>query len=312
MPEIPFDLVRLEGLQELHAQISALRGILDAFGRGDFLLDIRLRGAVAGHLKNLQAGLLHLCWQIQQVAAGDFSQRVEFMGEFSSSFNSMVEQLDLALATLRQKEAELTQLTMALQRELNQKAETLEALGKSETRFRYMAEHDLLTGVCNRRAFYDLAIMELEYAYRTDQSCVLVLFDIDHFKYFNDTYGHLEGDAALRHVTQTVAGGLREQDLLGRYGGEEFVLLLPSITKEDGSKTAERLRRLIADSPVETKSGPASITISMGLVFISPSAGKERNVSFLEEFIGYADNALYIAKESGRNTLVVFPCSKLK
>ncbi|MCC8194422.1 MAG: GGDEF domain-containing protein, partial [Deltaproteobacteria bacterium] len=222
MPQIPPEFAEVEGLAAVHEQMSKLRDVLDAFSRGDFSPDVRLRGVIARRLKTLQASLLHLCWQIQQVANGDFTQRVDFLGEFASSFNSMVEQLDTALTSLRHKEEELTRLTLALQHEVEQKAEALEALSKSEARFRYMAEHDVLTGVCNRRSFYDLAVMELELARKERQPCGLMIFDLDHFKRFNDTYGHLDGDAALRHVTQTIKSELRKQDILGRYGGEEF------------------------------------------------------------------------------------------
>ena len=305
MPEIPPELSGIEGLAAIHEQMSKLRDLLDSFSRGDFAPSVRLRGVLAGRLKTLQASLLHLCWQIQQVAGGDFTQRVDFLGEFATSFNSMVEQLDAALTALRHKEEELTRLTLALQHEVGQKAEALEALSKSEARFRYMAEHDPLTGVCNRRSFYDLAAMELERARREHLPCVLIIFDIDHFKRFNDTYGHLDGDAALRHVTHTVKHELRDQDILGRYGGEEFVLLLPGVDQENGEYIAERLRLAVANTPVVTKTaGQAVVTISVGLVLIPPDGPEERKVPFLERYLDFADAALYRAKESGRNRVM--------
>lgn len=308
MPEIPPELTDVEGLPALRDHVEKLRDILDAFSRGDFSSNIKLRGVIAGRLKNLQAGLLHLCWQCQQVAEGDFTQRVEFLGEFANSFNSMVEQLDSALTSLRHKEEELTRLTLALQREVGEKADALEALGKSEARFRYMAEHDALTGIYNRRSFYDLAVMELERARKESVPCALIIFDIDHFKRFNDTYGHLDGDAALRHVTGTVSHGLRDQDIFGRYGGEEFVLLLPDVGKSTGRNVAERLRNAVAASPVMTRTaGPATVTVSMGLVFVPPGGEDEVKVSHLEKYLGQADEALYQAKERGRNRLVVSP-----
>ncbi|SBW03300.1 Response regulator PleD (fragment) [uncultured delta proteobacterium] len=173
-----------------------------------------------------------------------------------------------------------------------------------------MAEHDPLTEVCNRRSFYDLAVMELERARKENRPCVLVIFDIDHFKRFNDSYGHLDGDAALRHLTQTVKNELRGPDILGRYGGEEFVLLLPGVDQPTGEAIAERLRLAVATSPVPTKTaGPVTITISMGLVLVPPEGNEERKVSFLERYLGFADNALYAAKESGRNRLMASSCA---
>lgn len=305
VPGIPPGIADVEGLVTIHEEVGKLRDILDAFSRGDLSPEIRMRGVVAGRLKTLRAGLLHLCWQIQQVADGDFSHRVDFLGEFASSFNSMVAQLDAALTTLRRKEEELTNLTEALQNEVAQKAEALEALSKSESRFRYMAEHDPLTGVCNRRSFYDLATMDLDQARKSGVSCTLIMFDIDHFKLFNDAFGHLDGDAALRHVTQTVKAELRQEDILGRYGGEEFVVLLPGPGKRAGVRVAERLRNAVASTPVETGSGmSATITISIGLVCVPARHKGERTVSFLEKILGFADSALYEAKNSGRNRVV--------
>lgn len=306
MPDIPPELANVAGLSDIRANVKALRDILEAFARGDFSPNIHMRGVVAGRLKTLQAGLLHLCWQIQQVAGGDFTQRVDFLGEFATSFNSMVAQLDEALTALRHKERELTRLTIALQHEIEQKNELLDALSQSETRFRYMAEHDALTGVCNRRSFYNLAVMELERSRKNSVSCVLMMIDIDHFKHFNDTYGHLNGDAALRHLTQVIKKELRDQDIFGRYGGEEFVLLFPGGNAKTGLSIAERLRRAVAASGVETKSdGKIPVTISIGIIPVLPDGTEECKVSCLEKYLAAADSALYKAKESGRNRVAI-------
>ncbi|MDL2210867.1 GGDEF domain-containing protein [Desulfovibrio sp. OttesenSCG-928-O18] len=304
-PELPPEVADNEKLRALHDLLAGLRHILTSFAKGDLSQDILLRGVVAGKLKGLQAHLLHLTWQIQQVAAGDFTQRVEFMGDFAKAFNSMVEQLDSALTALRHKEEELTSITQALRHEVQQKDNALVALSKSEARFRYMAEHDTLTGVLNRRSFYDLAALELDIARQKQFPCNLVMLDIDHFKRFNDTYGHLEGDAALRHVTETAKAALRQEDLMGRYGGEEFVLFLPHTDLEEGKNIADRLRIAIADSPVQTKRGPVPVTVSMGLAHVPPDLGKKRDVPFLEEALGLADDALYAAKKAGRNCLMI-------
>lgn len=308
LPEIPEELAGVDGLLELRGKLRTLRDILDSFSRGDFSPEIRLRGVMAGRLKTLQANLLHLCWQIEQVAGGDFTQRVDFLGEFSTSFNSMVEQLDTALTTLRHKEEELTLLTVALQREVREKADAMEALSRSEARFRYMAEHDPLTGVCNRRSFYDLAVMDLEKARKSGQPCTLLMFDIDFFKRFNDTYGHLEGDATLRHVAATIKRQMREQDIFGRYGGEEFVILLPGLDKEAGKVVAERIRAAVESAPVVIKEvGPVLVTISIGGIAIAAEGREERKTDFLEKILGLADEMLYNAKKAGRNRVKFSP-----
>lgn len=303
-PEMPPETDNYEKARAVHEYLTTLRSILDAFARGDLSGDIKLRGVVAGRLKALQANLLHLTWQIQQVAGGDFTQRVEFMGEYAAAFNSMVEQLDNALRALRSKEEALTGLTHALQTEVAEKAEALAALSKSEARFKHMAEHDALTGVLNRRSFYELAAVEFKRAEEKNYPCSLALIDIDFFKKLNDSYGHLEGDAALRHVTQTMTAALRHGGIIGRYGGEEFVVLLAGPDLDTAKKVAERLRVFVAESPLQTPKGPISMTISIGLAHVSPGHGKSREGSFCEFVLNIADEALYAAKHAGRNRLV--------
>lgn len=305
-PSFPPEFDAVQGLSEAHAYLAELRRLLNDFAKGDLTSDIRLRGILAGRLKALQANLLHLTWQIQQVADGDFTQRVDFMGEFSTAFNSMVEQLDGALASLRRKEEELTRLTLALQDEVAQKGRALSALRESEASFRYMAEHDALTGTLNRRSFFEAAGVEMLRAKTLNYNCSIAILDIDHFKRFNDTYGHIEGDGALRHVTRTISSGLRQGDLMARYGGEEFVLLLPVADRDTAQRVIERLRKKIADTPVETQeAGPVSVTVSIGLASIPPKIGGKRDAAFLEEALKHADEALYVAKRTGRNKLIV-------
>lgn len=304
-PEFPQKFAESVKFHEIHEYFVELRAILNDFSRGELKHDIRLRGVLAGRLKALQANLLHLTWQIQQVAQGDFSQRVDFLGEFSDSFNDMVVQLDTAVTALKQKEEELTALTRALQSEVEQKTAVLTALRKSEANFRYLAEHDVLTGALNRRAFFDAAIVEVARARKAGVYCSAAILDIDKFKRFNDTYGHLEGDNALKHVTGVVKSALRQNDLLGRYGGEEFVILFPAVDKAVGGHVAERIRQTVADSPVRLKNGEeVQVTVSIGLANIPPGLGGKRDQAFLEEVFRHADSALYMAKIN-RNELVV-------
>lgn len=308
LPEIPpLAGDECDKLRALHDHLVELRSVLDAFAKGYLSGDITLRGVIAGRLKALQANLLHLTWQIQQVAEGDFSQRVEFMGAYAAAFNSMVEQLDNALTSLRHKEEELTKLTEALQIEVAEKAEALAALRKSEAQFKHMAEHDALTGVLNRRSFYELASAEFKRAEEQGYPCSLALIDIDFFKKINDKYGHLEGDAALRHLTQTMEASLRHGGFVGRYGGEEFVVLLSGLDFDTAKKVAERLRKTVAESPLQTPKGTINMTISIGLAHVAPGHGHARDAAFFESVLNIADEALYTAKESGRNCLVVAP-----
>ena len=305
-PDLPAGAKGAEKFAAIDLYLRSLRTLLQSFARGDLQPEITLRGALAGSLKALQANLHHLTWQIHQVASGDFTQRVDFLGEFAVSFNSMVEKLDNALAELRLKEEELTRLTAALQDEVEQKSELLEALRKSEASFRYKAAHDPLTGILNRRSFYDMAAMELERTQKDGKPCCIGLFDIDTFKRFNDGHGHIAGDSAIRHTTTIGKRLLRQNDIMGRFGGDEIVFLLSSVDTHVGASVAERLRSCVAQTPVSIAADQtAPMTISIGLSCILPDIPDQRDVAFLEKVISHADSALYAAKNAGRNTVAV-------
>lgn len=157
-----------------------------------------------------------------------------------------------------------------------------------------MAVTDPLTGVHNRRGFRLLAEQQVKGANRYSQPLAVMMIDLDHFKEINDQYGHQVGDQVLQGVTQRLEGELREADLLGRYGGEEFIILLPNTGHEGGLQIAHRLLNTIRQSPLQTTAGPIEMTISIGL-----SSGREDLA--LDEMIQSADRSLYRAKESGRD-----------
>jgi diguanylate cyclase (GGDEF)-like protein len=144
------------------------------------------------------------------------------------------------------------------------------------------------------------AEVEINRAVRTSSPLALALIDIDHFKAVNDTYGHLAGDKAIRAVTDALRTQLRAYDLAGRFGGEEFVILLPHAREVDAINVAERLRAHIADMTIpvgdDAESGPCiTLTISVGVAALD-GASRE-----LTDMIAAADAALYYAKETGRN-----------
>lgn len=165
---------------------------------------------------------------------------------------------------------------------------------RSETALRHLASFDALTNLFNRRSFMDLSERALSRARRNNESIALLMLDIDHFKKVNDNYGHVVGDQVLAAVANSAQHSLRKEDLLGRYGGEEFCALLPNTNLEQASAIAERIR-----AGVEALSIPGvaqAITVSIGITLMdchekaSLSAGIER-----------ADVAMYRAKEEGRN-----------
>jgi len=169
-----------------------------------------------------------------------------------------------------------------------------------EEALRDMASKDPLTGIYNRRSFMELARQQLARSHRFSEPMSVVVLDVDHFKRINDTYGHATGDDALRMVAGACSSILREYDILGRLGGEEFVVVLPGATADESRVVAERLRRHIARMPVPGPEGRFHMTASMGI------AGVETGGDTLERAIHRADLALYRAKREGRNRVVIY------
>jgi diguanylate cyclase (GGDEF)-like protein len=160
---------------------------------------------------------------------------------------------------------------------------------------RVQATQDALTGAMNRGAIFEVLKRELAQSARTAAPVGVVIADLDHFKQINDTHGHPAGDAVLREAAARLKGVLRAYDALGRYGGEEFLLVLPSCTMEHAAEVAERARRAMADTPAMTGGGVVSITASFGV-----AAGGGASLD-LDAVIRAADEALYRAKRGGRN-----------
>ncbi|RME12906.1 MAG: diguanylate cyclase [Ardenticatenia bacterium] len=156
---------------------------------------------------------------------------------------------------------------------------------------------DPLTGLYNRRGFFYLADHLLGRTDRMPDDAAVLLFDIDHFKQVNDTFGHDVGDEVLRELAQRTQTLLRERDVVARYGGEEFVILLTSVSPEIAKRVAERLRHRIGSAPFTTSAGSLPITISVGLA-MKPAHGEPVS---LTQLITWADEALYAAKRAGRN-----------
>jgi len=154
---------------------------------------------------------------------------------------------------------------------------------------------DELTGLYNRRHFFALAEREFERARRYGRPLSTILLDVDHFKQVNDTYGHAVGDQVLRAVARRCRAALREIDVLGRYGGEEFVAILPESELGSARQTANRLRHSIADAPVDTDHVPLKITISLGVACL------REDCLDLATLLNQADAAMYAAKRAGRN-----------
>ena len=159
---------------------------------------------------------------------------------------------------------------------------------------RYQATRDALTGVLNRGTLMQRMQQELQRTERTGGALGVALFDLDHFKNVNDTFGHLAGDEVLRQVTDRVSGQLRQYDALGRYGGEEFIVLFPDITEVGLMRASERVRAAICAEPVQFEQSIIPISASLGVSIRFQETSTE-------DVLAEADAALYRAKEHGRN-----------
>lgn len=172
-------------------------------------------------------------------------------------------------------------------------------------RLEFLATTDALTEVANRRSFLDRAEAEFDRAKRYGRNISVLMIDVDHFKAVNDGHGHAVGDDALRWVAAVCSAALRDSDVLGRLGGEEFGALLPEAGAETAHLVAERLRESVAGQTIETKTGSLNVTISVGVTTASEARGD------LETIIAEADDALYRAKQDGRNRVVHFAGSDM-
>jgi diguanylate cyclase (GGDEF)-like protein len=198
----------------------------------------------------------------------------------NQSYEAMVRRLELLLAEKEELRAKLEAANEELQR---------------------LASTDALTGLPNKRSLEAAIVRDLARADRDKTWLSLVVVDVDHFKKFNDTYGHATGDQVLQAVGKALSRHLRAGDLAGRYGGEEFVLVLPGSNMIGARIAAERIRKALEATVVETEHGPLKVTASFGgASACGPGCGGTRDALFAR-----ADAALYEAKRTGRNRVVV-------
>jgi len=191
--------------------------------------------------------------------------------------------LDSATLKLRLRAAEHI---VALHNDLRESRQALE----------YRSTHDALTGTWNRAEVLEILEREVARSRREGWQVSVIMIDVDHFKQVNDTYGHLMGDAALREVTTRLTQSLRPYDIIGRYGGEEFLVVLGGCSPRNAQVLAERLRELVASQPVSLAGDAVTVTISMGVAGWDPNECGD-----IQALLRAADVALYEAKRAGRN-----------
>jgi len=197
-------------LKRLTAYLGSLQRFAMALGEGDLSREPdAMVGPIAGSLKGLQASLRHLTWQTNQIAAGDFTQRVDFMGEFSKAFNSMVERLDTARSELL-----------------------------------LISTHDALTGLYNR-SYFETELERLRLGRRFPVSFINA--DINGLKQMNDKNGHSDGDRMIKKAADLMRAATRADDVVARIGGDEFVTILPCVDAEQAETVKARIKRVLSE-----------------------------------------------------------------
>jgi diguanylate cyclase (GGDEF)-like protein len=307
-PVLPPEYAEWDTFHSLFQHTSEIKNALINFAKGELDLRMVKKGATSGNLKAILANLQHLAWQFKVAASGDFSHTVDYMGEFSEAFNLMTSSLARNERQLREKQEELAKLTVELRKEIRRRDQVEAALKASESNYRDLALHDPLTKIYNRSYFNEAGSREVEIVRRRGDDLSLLMMDLDKFKRFNDTYGHLSGDSALIHTTGIVRELQRRTDIFARYGGEEFVLLLPQTNLNDSLDIGERLRREIASRFDPAPNCHDPITISIGIASLTQqSALKARNSeSLLKLLTSRADEALYMSKTLGGNKVCAY------
>jgi len=171
---------------------------------------------------------------------------------------------------------------------------------EAREKMRFQATHDALTTLWNRGVIMELLGRELTRSRRERVSTAILLCDLDQFKAVNDTHGHSVGDDVLKETAKRLLASVRSYDFVGRYGGEEFLVVLNNCNPAYAFARAEEIRKAIALKPIQTSAGPVSVTMSLGLLL-----SHEWGVQPVEELLQGADTSLYAAKEAGRNCVKV-------
>lgn len=219
--------------------------------------------------------------------------------------NMSADEVKLLLAPILAQTQSMLKENQRLEKELAESSETMDELKRELDLVRKEALTDSLTGVANRKSF-DVNIKRLiEDTKRKDITFSMIMLDIDHFKEFNDNFGHQLGDQVLRLVARTLTDGVKGRDIVCRYGGEEFIILLPETNIMGAERVAGDLRRSVEERELVNKSTGEKI----GYITISGGVAEYRPGENLDDIVERSDNALYMAKNNGRNQIVASPAA---
>jgi diguanylate cyclase (GGDEF)-like protein/putative nucleotidyltransferase with HDIG domain len=298
------DAIRVEQNQFLWTTITAGLSILLGIAIVGWLVFVTL-------VRRLQ----RLRRVVNSIEKGNVEARLEVVGNdeiarVSSSINDMLDTIvGLLDETWRQRnELAYAEELKQLHRELQSKHEALNA---ANARLAALVTSDPLTGLPNHRTVINRLEEEISRCERSQQTCAVLFIDLDHFKQINDNWGHRAGDAVLCEIGQRLSKAIRLEDFVGRYGGEEFAVILTDVTLDEARQTAERLQHVLAAEPVfwqaddESQSTFISITGSIGVALLNTHGNTT------ESLIEAADAAMYHAKHTGRNCVCVSGEEKL-
>ncbi len=284
-------------------KIGAIHVLLNDFSAAVETLHVALDIATEINAKQEQAQC-HRALAEAHKAAGEFRPALEHYEKFvalnQAAFDEESDRRRKTLEIIHEvenarKDAEIYQLrNVALQQEIEERKKAQAALER-------LATQDALTGLANRRYFLELAARTFEQARRYQRPLSIVMMDVDHFKQINDTFGHKTGDQVLVSVAQCMLSVLRKVDILGRYGGDEFVILLPETTQEGARRLTERLRQVVAQQSVIAGGVSLPISLSIGL-----ASNIQQPDLALDELLQRADRALYYSKQAGRDRVTAF------
>jgi diguanylate cyclase (GGDEF)-like protein len=244
-----------------------------------------------------------------QYAVERVDSRGDELGQLADAFDQMSWRLDSSRREIEANQEALRQARVDLERRVNERTaelvkanqHMLEEIAERrhmEKRLEELSRTDYLTGILNRRAITKLLEEEQAGILSEEESFCTILIDLDHFKEINDRHGHDMGDQTLRHAVDRLRNGIRENDLLGRWGGEEFLIMTPKTTLQEAERLAGRLCSNLADSRVTTSGISVGVTGSFGVTRFIP--GED-----IDACLKRTDDALYAAKSQGRNRVVV-------
>ncbi len=206
------------------------------------------------------------------------------------------------IASLSAKNQALLEMNRELEAKIHERTHEL---AEANTRLAQLAVTDGLTGLYNHRHFHERLALEVERSQRSGLPLSLLMLDVDHFKQFNDAYGHPAGDEVLRQLARVLADARRANDVVARYGGEEFAVILVDTAKFTAAKVADRIRERVtahdfSEMSIQKRASPGALSVSLGVATFADDG------SDAEALVRAADTALYAAKRAGRNRVVLY------